>query len=135
MSQGLIGLLESGLDGAYKRQELISNNIANVNTPNYKRQDISFKEALRKEYEGENRSKNRLSLNVTNKNHRALSSDRLSLNIETDSGLNYKNDKNNVDIDTEMVESTKNNLYYNTLTKQLNSKFDILRNVIERGGN
>ncbi len=141
MGNYLVNLLERGLDGAHKRQKLISNNIANVNTPNYKRKDLDFKETLKKEFAvrstpADNNS--RLSLKITDENHLGhfgKNGRDFDLNIGTDNNLNYKNDENNVDIDTEMVESTKNNLYYNTLIKQLDSKFHSLRNVIERGGN
>ena len=51
-----INLLQLGLDGAKKRQEAISNNIANVDTPGYKRKDVDFLSVLKKEKAANNRT-------------------------------------------------------------------------------
>ncbi|MFN2364136.1 MAG: flagellar basal body rod protein FlgB, partial [Halarsenatibacteraceae bacterium] len=60
-------ILEQGIDGASRRQSHISNNIANADTPGYKREDIDFKSALRK-LAGPERG---LSLSRTRNNHLA----------------------------------------------------------------
>ena len=41
-----INVLDKAADAAWMRNEVISNNIANVNTPNYKRQDVAFEGEL-----------------------------------------------------------------------------------------
>ena len=40
-----INVLDKAADGAWLRNEAISNNIANATTPNYKRQDVAFEDA------------------------------------------------------------------------------------------
>ena len=132
MSLHIINLLEKGLDGAYKRQQAINDNIANINTPNYKRKDVNFIDQLENEY---NKRLSNIQLNTTHHSHRSKASRNMSFNIRTETGSSYKNDENNVDIDSEMAKSAKNNLYYNTLVNQINAKAGRLRTVIERGGN
>ena len=128
----VINLLKLGLDGASSRQEALSNNIANVNTPDYKRKDVDFLSTLKskvKEAEGEE-----LKLNRTSGKHLARNQNRFDLNIHASGGTTYRNDGNNVDIDVEMTELAKNQIYYNTLTRQLNNKFSMIKDVISKGG-
>ena len=39
-------LMKSGLNAAQLRSKTIANNIANINTPNYKRKYVKFEETL-----------------------------------------------------------------------------------------
>ncbi len=128
----ILNTLETALDGAAKRQQIIANNIANVNTPHYKRQDVDFTETLRRKLD----KKEELKLETTTENHISGEQDsgHTDFRIETVSTNNYRNDKNNVDIDVEMAELAKNNIYYNTITQQLSNKFEMLKNVISKGG-
>ena len=48
----IVNVLEAGLRGSLLRQKVIANNIANLNTPGYRRQDVRFEETLAK-VEGE----------------------------------------------------------------------------------
>ena len=128
-----MSLLARGLDGAMKRQEAISNNIANANTPDYKRQDVNFQATLEQEIKSKQSTSK---LSTTHRNHSpGVNSRQGKFPTERLSGFRYKNDGGSVDIDTEMAEMAKNNIYFNTLTRQLNTKFNKLNTVIERGGN
>ena len=128
----MIGLLSKGLDGAVQRQQVLANNIANVNTPGYKRQDVDFKDVLARNLPDSNQ---RLSLRKTHNRHISATKnpDDTSFPTSCDENFSYKNDGNNVDIDLEMTYLLKNHVYYNTLVSQLNSQFSIIKNVIERG--
>ena len=44
-----VNVLDKAADASWKRESLISNNIANVDTPGYKRQDLDFQSALKLE--------------------------------------------------------------------------------------
>ena len=148
-----INLLQMGLNGAQKRQEAISNNIANVDTPNYKRKDVDFLSVLKKETNFENDSKNKasnkirrpkrptkLGLSRTQDEHIDSSKNSTDKNstenfaVNTSSDTKYRNDNNNVDIDYEMAELAKTNLYYSTLAQRISGKFSNLNNVISKGG-
>lgn len=129
----IINLIGTGMDGALIRHNYISNNIANVDTPNYKRKDHNFIEVLQKN----TGSNTQLSLRKTNPKHIQVgltSTSGTAKDLLLNSRTSYRNDGNNVDIDVEMGEQVKNALYYNTLTKQINDRFSILKNVISKGG-
>ena len=46
MSSSALSAMSRGLQAANLRQEVISNNIANVNTPNFKKSDVVFEDLL-----------------------------------------------------------------------------------------
>jgi len=141
-----INLLEMGLNGAHLRHEALSNNIANVSTPEYKRKDVNFIDALNdnlrmiKEKNGGQNS-NSVRLAKTNINHTDFSSrnSRLRFNgtttfkVTDQNNTSYRNDDNNVDIDAEMAKLAKNNLYYNTIAQRISGKFSLLQEVIQKG--
>ena len=136
----IINLLEFGLDGSYARHQALSNNIANVSTPKYKRQDVNFQDMLRQNMDklkDNNGSQNKtVRLASTNPKHNSLGiKGNSSMNFKPNnySNTSYRNDENNVDVDSEMAKLAKNNLYYNTLTQRVSSKFSLLQEVIQRG--
>jgi flagellar basal-body rod protein FlgB len=138
MMNQVVNLLKIGLDGAMKRQKTITNNIANVDTPNYKRKNVNFKETLQKKVDEYNNDSHNLSLAETDskhiKNNNQNANSQQNLKVSTDDTGNYRNDKNNVDIDVEMAAMAKNQIYYSTLSQQINNKFQVLNKVIDRGG-
>ncbi|HZJ76293.1 MAG TPA: flagellar basal body protein, partial [Oscillospiraceae bacterium] len=48
-----INLLINALDASWKRNEVITNNIANAETPNFKKSTVSFEEILKEQLSGE----------------------------------------------------------------------------------
>ncbi|WP_249869791.1 flagellar basal body rod protein FlgB [Oceanobacillus saliphilus] len=124
---GTINKLERSLDYAAAKNNAISNNISNADTPGYKAQNVVFKDALH----------DALSLQAkqTNEKHIPFStSHNYSYLITTNSNTTYNHNGNNVDIDREMTELAKNQIYYNGLVDRINGKFGSLQTVI-RGGN
>lgn len=127
----LINVMSRGLDGSLNRQQALADNIANIDTPNYKRKDVDFISVLREQSE----EKSSLSLKTTNEKHIAGSKTEVkSLKNLGFRENNYRNDKNNVDVDVEMAEVAKNGIYYNTLAKQINGQFRGLKDIISKGG-
>ena len=106
-------LLSAVLDAASLRQRAFAQNIANVNTPNYKRLDVSFEDELAKSL------KQGSSLE---KIHPQL--------IEGTPGDTNRTDGNNVDIDLEMGNLTKNGLLYTAAAQILASRLAMLRSAI-----
>ena len=119
-----INLLTKAADASWKRETVISNNIANVNTPGYKRKDLNFQGVLTEEL---GRCK-----------HESLDSkvsdvdlSRLDPQIYVDSAnFSYRMDGNNVDIDTENVELASEQIRYEGLTDCINSEFERMKAVI-----
>lgn len=126
-----ISLMEKLLDAKWLRNRILSNNIANADTPGYKRSDVSFEEVLKKNMEQENV----LPLTTTHKNHisniKTVSDIKPRVFLQNDTTL--RNDRNNVDIDKEMVELTKNTLSYNMTADQLQRAFQLLNMAISEG--
>lgn len=128
-----IGNLGQALDGAAKRHQVISNNIANVDVPNFKRSDVPFQEELKRAIE---RTEGGPTLQVatTNKKHLpGIDGNKANFTTVQETGLTFRNDGNNVDIEKEMVEMTKNNEMYNAYVQLLVSKLGGLKNVIREG--
>ena len=122
-----INILGKAADGAWARNEAISNNIANVDTPGYKRQDVSFETELQHALKA---SKYRsLDSKVAEAN---LHLNRLEPRAYTDiPNWSYRMDKNNVDVDTENVELASNQIKYNGITTSLDNEFKNLKSVIK----
>lgn len=120
-----INVLGKTADAAWQRNELISNNIANVDTPGYKRQDINFESQLRQAL-GNNRYQT-MDDKVAN-----LKTSSLQARVYTDSAnFSYRLDGNNVDIDTENVELASNQIKYNGLISSINQEFTNLKMVMK----
>jgi len=126
---GTITALENGLDYASQKQKVISNNIANSDTPKFKAKDVSFKKMLDQELLSS------FSTYKTDNRHFEL-----DIKADASSGVyvrqnqSYNNSGNSVDIDKEMSDLATNQIYYNALTDRISGKFQSLKNVI-KGGN
>jgi len=123
-----VDLLKSAADYSWTRSELINSNIANVDTPNYKRQDIAFESVLSAAvakaaaFDGKNLTKT----------VRNIDYDSLHPIVYTDnSGYSYRIDGNNVDIDTEEVEMASNQLYYQGVIDSMEQQFNRLKNAMQ----
>lgn len=95
-----INVLDKAADASWLRNEAISNNIANVDTPNYKRQDVAFETELK-------RALNTTKYDTMDARVYNLNLNRIQPEVYTDAqAYSYRLDGNNVDIDTEN-EGTK----------------------------
>lgn len=101
------------------RHKVIANNIANIDTPNYKAMDIVFTKQLEKVIRSSNANGKSFSVS--------------SLPSPTSVLAPYQSDQrpkielNTVDIDQEQAKMTQNTLLHNTYLQLLSSKFRILR--------
>lgn len=122
-----INVLGKAANASWLRNEVINNNIANVNTPNYKRQDVSFDDTLAIELKKTGTTQVDLDKRVAN-----ADSTRLEGKIYTDAtNYSYRIDGNNVDIDTENVELASNEIKYNGLVSSINAEFARLKSAIK----
>ena len=120
-----VNVLDKAADASWMRQEAISNNIANVNTPGYKRQDVAFEDSLQ---EAISNSRYR----STEEKVANLSKADLRIRSYTDSsGFSYRLDGNNVDIDTENAALARNQLKYNALVDSINHEFSMIKAVTQ----
>ena len=116
-----INVLDKAADASWLRETAITNNIANVDTPGYKRQDVDFQSVLTK-YASLDQRMNQLNMGLG----------KLNVSTYTDAAnYSYRLDKNNVDIDTENVELASEQLRYQALTTSINSQFSRMQAVIK----
>lgn len=124
-------LLEKGLDATWKRNEVINNNIANVNTPGFKSSKVEFESVFKEVLEGGGFKAKR-----TREGHLYTGSpnlEEIKPNVILNEGSSMRLDGNNVDIDYESAELAKNTIYYNTLVLKLNSEFSRMKKAIQEG--
>lgn len=120
-----IDVLGKAADASWIRNEVINNNLANQDTPGYKRQDVQFDDVLARELRV-NRYKN-LDEAVA-----SVDLNRISGRIYTDSiSFSYRIDGNNVDPDTEEVELASNQIKYNAIADSISQEFERLKSVIK----
>ncbi len=122
-SSNVMDIMSKSLDAYWLRNDTISHNIANIDTPNYKRQEVKFEEILKEQLQDTK------DVAEGRKPESSLKSyDDLRLEIyEQEPDMKYRLDGNNVDIDNEMAEVAKNSMRYNVVTSQINKQFSAMR--------
>jgi len=111
-----LNLLTRLLDATEMRQKVIGQNIANVNTPGYRRMDVSFEAALAQELTGPSGGP---------------SGDKATPTIEYTPGLSTRADGNNVDIDMEIGQMDKNALLQQVYLQVMGAEMSMMRKAIE----
>ena len=121
-----------GLEAATLRHEVISNNLANVNTPKFKRSSVQFEDILAKEIMPDEKYP---PIALTHDKHikPGYPKKRAVATIELEKDDTMRVDGNNVDIDMEMANLAKNQLYYNALVTQLKGHIRKIKEVITSG--
>ena len=118
-----INVLAKASDASWTRNSVISNNIANVDTPGYKRKDIRFEEYLQGAVSGGSS----LDDNIAD-----ADLDSLTGTTYTDyASSSYRIDGNNVDIDTENAELAKNQIKYYTMLDSISQEFKRIQSVFK----
>ncbi len=119
-----INILDKAADAATMREEILTNNLANDDTPNYKRKDVSFERYLEQALIGGNPLQERVAEINTH-----LSDFGGWMYTDT-STLSYRLDGNNVDVDTENAMLAHNQIRYNTLVEQIGQEFGRYKTVL-----
>ncbi|MGC8972023.1 MAG: flagellar basal body rod protein FlgB [bacterium] len=102
----VLDIIEAGLNIAILRHKLYGTNIANVDTPGYKKYRVAFEEFLKDALEG-----NKIDSDIKPRVYRVL---------ET----SFRNDGNNVNLDEEIVLMNQNVLRYQALSQFAKWSFD-----------
>lgn len=127
LGDSTIGTITGWLDGLGRRQDAISNNIANIDTPGYQRQDVPFETELQREIGGGSEP-----LLTSDPRHISAGS-RLRNQLGMDPAqmlTSSRMDDNNVDIDQEMITLSETQMRYQAAASALNIKLGTLRQVI-----
>lgn len=123
-----IDFQKRAMDASSLKHEVISNNIANIETPGYKRKKVVFEALLSDSLE-----QMKLRMKKTDAMHMDSGIESAPFYVETDHGMSERIDGNSVNIDIEMAEEAKNNIKYNALINQTSGQIRRLRSAI-RGG-
>lgn len=114
-----VNLMDKALDASWQRETVISNNIANADTPGYKRSDVKFQDILLDALDS-TKYKN-LDMAVKSQNY---NDDSLDSEIYQDyPQYDYRLDTNNVDIDQENTEYAGEQLRYQAMVTSVSSEF------------
>ncbi|WP_416297332.1 flagellar basal body rod protein FlgB [Paenibacillus illinoisensis] len=122
--------LQGALNASNTRQQTIADNIANADTPYYKRSDVSFEEILKQQTDGDMPV---LKGKVTDSRHFVIgpSSSVPTPVVTMDHSTSMNNNQNNVDIDKEMSLLAENQLRYNAYIQQVNEQIKMMRVGVE----
>lgn len=122
-------LLFKNLSYTSQKQNVISSNIANINTPNYKTKELLFENELKMA-----QSKNDLKLNVTHHNHIAVQQNiqnKTNTRLIEVKDLEEQNDGNNVNIDQQISEMSKNRTQSHAISAAIKKDSRMFKSVIE----
>lgn len=112
-----LGNLQRALGRTSERQTLLTANLANLNTPGYKRQDMDFGITLEREMGRSSR------LDDFRKEREQRLADNTSMRV----------DGNNVDLEREVFALAETELRFQALADMTSSYFTGLKNVIREG--
>lgn len=127
-----VDMLTNAIDGAGLEHEAIAQNIANVNTPNYLRHTVSFKDALAAA-EGEQSESGDLTLKTDSQRQfgdLAGAAQAFDPQMEVDQTDRMRVDGSNIDVDQEMAQLSQNSGYSQTMSQLLQVQFMRLREAI-----
>ena len=120
-------ILDKAADASWMRENVITNNIANIDTPGYKRQDVDFESVLQK-------ALGKTKYSSLDKKVRELNQDlgKLTTTSYTDAAnYSYRLDRNNVDENTENAELASESLRYQLLTTAITNNFPRMQTVLK----
>lgn len=127
----LYNAVAKGMDAASMRQKVIANNIANVDTPHYKRVEVNFEDAFKQALE---KNPKKLTGFRTANGHMPINqpADMKSVTPKMwrQNDSYSRADDNDVDMDVEMVSLAQNEIMMNSLVEIFNRKMTGLKTVI-----
>ena len=122
-----VDLLHRAMDASILRRDVIANNLANAEVPNFKRSDLNFESQLKKALDSE-RQKPVLELNLTHSKHipnwRQMDYQDVKPRRVLDYLTTSKNNGNNVDPEQEIMAGVQNQLSYYLLAQAQNFQFN-----------
>ncbi len=121
MDTVMVGLARA-LDLREERQRVLTQNVANADTPGYKARELDFRDAIRQAFEARNGEAAGL----------AGTGPKEVPVVEDPRGV-LREDGNTVDLDRAMAKLSANSMAYRTLSRMLAKKFSLIRLAIEAG--
>lgn len=131
---GNVNVIGKAMNGLGARQRVIGENIANVDTPKYKRMEVAYEQQLRAALKAEATTDD-LPMQATSTRHFSVGPladglDGVQATLAQVTDETIRTDGNNVDIDAEMAKLAETNLRYNTMATLARNKFDGLKSLL-----
>jgi flagellar basal-body rod protein FlgB len=130
-----LDILHRTMDVSMLRQDVIADNIANADTPNFKRSFINFESQLKAALDSE-RAPQSMQAAMTNERHIPFSRPVDYRTVQPQRQLDYlttaDNNGNNVDIEVESMNFLNNQLLYSLMTNTVTQQFQRV-NLVVRG--
>jgi flagellar basal-body rod protein FlgB len=124
-----LNAMESYMTRLSQRQQIVSSNLANIDTPGYKTKDTSFHATMQ-----ELLADNDANLQTSRPEH---SQGMIQLFPQTQvfevQGIPSGTDENNVDLDREMLKLSETSFAYSLITQMVRSKFGMIATSINEG--
>jgi len=113
------------LDGLSLRQQAISRNLANIDTPGFKAQTVDFKTTLERMVD----KGNLLPLALTDEDHLTTAAAKTGFSLSLRPGGSLRADENNVDIDVEMTDMSETGIQYQAVEQAISKKLLLLKTL------
>ena len=113
------------LDGLSLRQQAISRNLANVDTPGYKAETVNFQETLDRMID----KGDLLPLKITDEDHLKTAVAETGFALKLRQGGSFRADENNVDIDVEMTDMSEAGVQYQAVSQAISKKLMLLKTL------
>ena len=117
-----MAMMSKALDFLWEKESVISNNLANVETPGYKSQYVTFEEEFQNRLRAASADPSGAALRDTVADS--------TYRVHTSSGETARADGNNVNADAELMELTRTSLQYQYLLRSVSSDISRLNTVI-----
>ena len=128
-----VDILQRSMDASMLRRSVISNNIANSDTPDFKRTDVNFEAQLKRVLDSEKNTGSFQAL-MTDPRHIPFDSPMDYRDVLPRRVLDYtastKPNRNNVDIEVEMMQLLQNQLRYDLMTRSISNQFTQVNSVL-----
>ncbi|MCR4666026.1 MAG: flagellar basal body rod protein FlgB [Desulfovibrio sp.] len=126
-----IGLVGRVLDMQLQRQNVITGNLANIETPNYKPRELAFEQELQAAMGFDQRGR----MSLTQQGHMPVSFNPDTFGPEWEKQFKPRqiHGEDRVNLDKEMAKLAKCNLHYNALTQIMTKQFEGINTIIMDG--
>ena len=125
--------LQGYLQLTNQRQEMIVSNMANVDTPGYQAQTVTFEAALQNAQQPAGQAASTLPMALTKPAHLVGVTDpqREPVGVSLRQGGTERADGNNVDIDVELTQMAETGIRYQAMSQLITKKYQDLTSLIK----
>ncbi len=129
-----LNMLERGMDASILRQTVLADNVANADTPGFKRTEVIFESELRRAIDSERKERENPDIQTNHPNHISQFGHRDYRNVHpvthADTLSTMRNDGNNVDMEHEVSQQMRNQMQYSLMVERLGSQYRLYNNLI-----